>query len=150
MPDKEKFMKELIRVTAPGGRIMLVTWCHRELNKKTGETSLKRWERGLLQKISDGEHNLPFSSQIKLKLNHLFLYTAYYLPEWCPVSKYVEIAQKLGLEDVRKADWSEFVAPFWPAVFMSALIPTNFLRMLRSGWTTIKGAIATVSRQLTS
>ena len=39
---------------------------------------------------------------------------------------------------------SEFVAPFWPAVFFSALVPRNFFRMLRSGWTTVKGAIATV------
>lgn len=38
MPDKEAFLKELLRVTMPGGRIIIVTWCHREL--LPGETSL--------------------------------------------------------------------------------------------------------------
>ena len=27
MPDKRKFVSELVRVTAPGGRIIIVTWC---------------------------------------------------------------------------------------------------------------------------
>jgi len=31
MPDKEAFVKELVRVTTPGGRVIIVTWCHREL-----------------------------------------------------------------------------------------------------------------------
>ena len=35
-------------------------------------------------------------------------------------------------------------APFWPAVVRSALVPRNFFRMLRTGLTTIKGAIAAV------
>jgi tocopherol O-methyltransferase len=29
MPDKKDFVNELFRVTAPGGRIIIVTWCHR-------------------------------------------------------------------------------------------------------------------------
>jgi tocopherol O-methyltransferase len=62
------------------------------------------------------------------------------------VSKYVQLADKLGLKEVKTDDWSQFVAPFWPAVFFSALVPKNFFRMIRSGWTTIKGAIATVSQ----
>ena len=28
-PDKERFVGELVRVCAPGGRIIIVTWCHR-------------------------------------------------------------------------------------------------------------------------
>lgn len=27
MPDKRKFVHELARVVAPGGRIIIVTWC---------------------------------------------------------------------------------------------------------------------------
>ena len=34
---------------------------------------------------------------------------AYFLPEWVPASAYVKIAHSLGLEDVKQADWSEFV-----------------------------------------
>ena len=69
---------------------------------------------------------------------------AYYLPQWVPLSSYVKLARQAGLEDVRSADWSEFVKPFWAAVFMSALRPRNFFRMLQSGWTVVKGALATL------
>ena len=31
MPDKPSFVKELCRVTAPGGKLIIVTWCHRDL-----------------------------------------------------------------------------------------------------------------------
>jgi tocopherol O-methyltransferase len=32
MPDKEAFVNELARVCAPGGQILIVTWCHRVLD----------------------------------------------------------------------------------------------------------------------
>lgn len=70
---------------------------------------------------------------------------AYYLPEWVPRSTYVEIAQRLHLKDIRFDDWTEYVEPFWPAVIKSALVPKNFISMLKSGLSTIKGAIAAVS-----
>ena len=120
MPDKTKFVNELMRVVAPGGRIIIVTWCHREL--KQGESSLEPRELRLLDKIND----------------------AYYLPDWVPASDYLTICKDLQLEDIRTDDWSEFIAPFWPAVFRSALVPKNFIRMMRTGMTTFKGAIATL------
>ena len=120
MPDKKKFVGELFRITAPGGRIIIVTWCHREL--KEGEASLTDKETRLLNRIND----------------------AYYLPDWVPPSHYHGLARELGLEDIRTADWSPLIAPFWPAVFFSALVPRNFFRMMRTGITTIKGAIATL------
>lgn len=119
MPDKRKFVGELARVAAPGGRIIIVTWCHREL--------------------APGEQLTPKELRLLGRIND-----AYFLPAWVPGSTYVNIAKDLGLGDVRFADWSEFVAPFWPAVFRSALVPRNFLRMMRTGMTTIKGAIATL------
>lgn len=121
MPDKRKFMNELFRVTAPNGRIIIVTWCHREL--VAGEESLQKWEMQLLNRISK----------------------AYYLPQWVPASEYVKLAEELGLEDIRTDDWSKFVLPFWPAVIRSALNPRNFIKMILSGMVTIKGAIASVS-----
>ena len=39
MPDKARFLGELARVAAPGGRIVVVTWCHRVL--EPGEAGLK-------------------------------------------------------------------------------------------------------------
>lgn len=120
MPDKEKFMNELFRVTAPDGRIIVVTWCHREL--KPGEESLQKWEVDLLSKISK----------------------VYFLPNWVAPSNYVQLANKLGLHDVREVDWTEYVEPFWPAVIRSALNPINFLKMVWSGSLTFNGAIASV------
>lgn len=120
MPDKEQFVNELFRVTAPGGRILIITWCHRELGPE--ETSLTVKETKLLDKINE----------------------VYYLPEWCAASTYVKIAQALGLEDIRQDDWTEFVAPFWPAVIKSALVPRNFIAMIRSGKKTVRGAIASL------
>ena len=40
MPDKQKFVGELARVCAPGGRIIIVTWCHRYTPLCTAHWSL--------------------------------------------------------------------------------------------------------------
>lgn len=106
MPDKYQFVDELVRVTTPGGRVIIITWCHREF--KGGKMSLEADELKLLDKIND----------------------AYFLPDWVPGSLYVDYAKSIGLEDVRSEDWSEFIAPFWPAVFRSALKPKNFVSTL--------------------
>lgn len=39
MPDKRQFVSELTRVVKPGGRVIIVTWCHRDL--EAGEAGLK-------------------------------------------------------------------------------------------------------------
>ncbi|KMZ74939.1 Tocopherol O-methyltransferase [Zostera marina] len=118
MPDKLKFMSELARVAAPGATIILVTWCHRDL--LPSEESLQPYESNLLKKICN----------------------AFYLPEWCSAADYIKIAQSLGLEDIKSADWSSNVAPFWPAVIRSAFTFWGFTSLIRSGWKTVKGAFA--------
>ncbi|KAM6555501.1 hypothetical protein CsatB_002520 [Cannabis sativa] len=118
MPDKQKFVSELVRVAAPGGRIIIVTWCHRDLEE--GEESLQEWEQNLLKKICD----------------------AFYLPAWCSTAHYVKLLQSHSLEDIKSADWSANVAPFWPAVIKSALTWKGFTSLLRAGMKTIKGALA--------
>lgn len=117
MPDKRKFVSELARVAAPGATIIIVTWCHRDL--AASEDSLRPDEMNLLNKICN----------------------AYYLPAWCSASDYVKIAESLSLQDIKTADWSENVAPFWPAVIQSALTWRGFTSLLRSGWKTIRGAL---------
>ncbi|KAL8484151.1 hypothetical protein ACS0TY_026739 [Phlomoides rotata] len=117
MPHKNKFVNELVRVAAPGGTIILVTWCHRDLNPS--EESLSPDEKNLLDRICK----------------------AYYLPEWCSSADYVKLLQSLSLEDIKAADWSEYVAPFWPAVIRSALTWKGVISLLKSGWKTIRGAL---------
>ncbi|CAA0836494.1 Tocopherol O-methyltransferase- chloroplastic [Striga hermonthica] len=117
MPDKSKFVNELTRVAAPGGRIIIVTWCHRDLSP--GEC-LRPDEQDLLNKICG----------------------AYYLPEWCSTADYVKLLKSLSMEDIKSADWSVYVAPFWPAVIKSALTWKGITSLFRSGWKTIRGALA--------
>jgi len=92
MPDKEKFMQELARVVAPGGLIIMTTCCHRDLLK--GETSLQPSEQELLENIS----------------------RACCLPAWCSTADYVRMAQALSLQNIKTADWSENVVPFFSTI----------------------------------
>ena len=46
MPDKARFVAELARVTAPGGTVIIATWCHRDL--EAGEEALGPKEQKLL------------------------------------------------------------------------------------------------------
>ncbi|XP_048226198.1 probable tocopherol O-methyltransferase, chloroplastic [Ricinus communis] len=117
MPDKKKFVSELARVAASGATIIIVTWCHRNLSPS--EESLQTWEKEHLKKICD----------------------AYYLPEWCSASDYVKLLEGLSLEDIKTADWSQYVAPFWPAVIRSAVTWKGLTSLLRSGLKTIRGAL---------
>ncbi|XWS65014.1 hypothetical protein CRYUN_Cryun05aG0054300 [Craigia yunnanensis] len=117
VPEKAKFVNELVRVAAPGGTIIIVTWCHRDLGAH--EESLQPWEKKPLNRICN----------------------AYYLPEWCSTADYVKLLQSLSLQDIKAADWSQYVAPFWPAVIRSAFTWKGFISLLRSGLKTIKGAL---------
>ena len=69
-----QFVNELVRVAAPGGTIIIVTWCHRDLSPS--EESLKPKEKELLRKICD----------------------AYYLPAWCSTADYVKLLESLSLQ----------------------------------------------------
>lgn len=118
MPDKTQFVNELFRVATPGGRIIIVTWCHRDL--ESGETSLSKKEMRLLRKIN----------------------RAYYLPEWCSIEDYVKLLKAKGANDIKREDWSYIIAPFWKAVIKSSLNIKSIWGLLRSGFTTQRGAYA--------
>ncbi len=120
MPDKEKFVNELFRVATPGGRIIIVTWCHRDLNVEEGETSLTKKEEKLLAKIN----------------------RAYYLPRWCSVDDYVKLLEGQGATDIKREDWSYVIAPFWKAVIKSSLNLKSILGLAKSGFSTQRGAYA--------
>jgi hypothetical protein len=50
---------------------------------------------------------------------------AYYLPKWCSIADYAEIAKDAGLVDIRTADWTKYVEPFWGKVIQTALTGTQ-------------------------
>lgn len=118
MPDKDKFVNELMRVATPGGKLIIVTWCHRDL--KEGETSLSKKEIKLLRAIN----------------------RAYYLPEWCSVQDYIDLLEKKGAQNIKRDDWSYIIAPFWKAVIKSSLNFKSLFGLLRSGFSTQRGAYA--------
>jgi len=118
MPDKEKFVGELFRVAAPGGRVIVVTWCHRDLRPE--EYGLTEKEERLLRKIN----------------------RAYYLPRWCSVSDYVSLFEKTGARDIQREDWSHIIAPFWKAVIQSTLNFKSLWGLFKSGPRTLRGAYA--------
>lgn len=41
---------------------------------------------------------------------------AYYLPAWCSTADYVKMAQALSLQNIKTADWSENVVPFFSTI----------------------------------
>ncbi len=116
MPDKTKFLQECYRVLKPGGKLIMVTWCHRP----TDMSPLTADEHKHLQEI----------------------YRVYCLPYVISLPEYAEIARQLPLQNIRTADWSTAVAPFWDVVIDSAFTPQVIWGLLNSGWTTIQGALA--------
>lgn len=116
MPDKAKFVQECVRVLKPGGTFVLATWCHRPTDK------------------------VPLTVDDRKRLAEI--YRVYYLPYVISLPEYEAIAQNLGLQDIRTADWSRAVAPFWDVVIDSAFNPAAIFGLLTSGWTTIQAALS--------
>lgn len=116
MPDKNRFMQECYRVLKPGGKFILVTWCHRSTDRD------------------------PLSAEEKKHLEQI--YDVYCLPYVISLADYEAIARLLPLQNIRTADWSQAVAPFWNVVIGSAFTPQAFFGLLRAGWKTIQGAMS--------
>ncbi len=116
MPDKTKFLQECYRVLKPGGTMIVVTWCHRPIDT----SPLTVEERQQLEEI----------------------YRVYCLPFVISLPEYAEIARQLPLQNLRTADWSQAVAPFWNVVIDSAFNLQALWGLLSSGWTTIQGALS--------
>ncbi len=118
MPDKQVFLQECFRVLKPGGTLILATWCHRSCLPPAGP--LTDPEQKLLSRI----------------------YKVYHLPFIVSLVDYAAIAETLHFGQIRTADWSDAVAPFWDEVIASALNPAILFQILGAGWQTLQGAFA--------
>eukprot|EP00288_Rhodomonas_lens_P018422 CAMPEP_0177699118 /NCGR_PEP_ID=MMETSP0484_2-20121128/5417_1 /TAXON_ID=354590 /ORGANISM="Rhodomonas lens, Strain RHODO" /LENGTH=298 /DNA_ID=CAMNT_0019210283 /DNA_START=140 /DNA_END=1036 /DNA_ORIENTATION=+ len=127
MPRKEEWLTECLRVLKPGGRLLIATWTH----KDTAELSCgHRVNPGLTDKD-------------KKLLDKVCKY--YHLPEWVSTADYKAIAEKLKFANIKTADWSPSVVPFWPAVWRSALSwrgVKGLIKTISTGWETLRGARA--------
>lgn len=117
-PDKGQFFQESYRLLKPGGRLLMATWCHRPTNSLAG----------------------PLTESEQAHLD--WLYRLYHLPYVLSVPDYAHLAQQSGFQQLRTADWSEAVAPFWDDVIGSALNWEAIAGLLQAGWPTIQGAFA--------
>ncbi len=113
MPDKSQFLAECYRVLKPGGILLMATWCHQPE---------------------------PLSLQNQAQLQEI--YQVYCLPYVISLPDYTAIAQEVGFAQIKTADWSQQVAPFWDVVIDSAWDPRVWWSLLTSGWSTIRGALA--------
>ncbi len=116
MPDKAKFLQECDRVLKPGGRLILATWCHRDTSKR----ALSNDELQHLQRI----------------------YNVYCLPYVISLSEYEAIARRMNFRQIKTADWSEAVSPFWDEVIESAISPAAIWGVWRSGLNTLIAALS--------
>jgi tocopherol O-methyltransferase len=117
MPDKAQFLAECYRVLQPGGKIILATWCHRETS--------------MIGNLTTSE------------IRHLKeIYRVYCLPYVIALSEYKTIAQQCGFQDIKTADWSTAVAPFWDVVIDSALNFEAVTELVKAGWKTMESALS--------
>ncbi len=116
MPNKTKFIQECYRVLKPGGKLIVVTWCHRPTDR------------------------LPLTAQEEKHLAEI--YRVYHLPYVISLPEYEAIARNISLNNIRTADWSQAVAPFWDLVILSAFNPKAIFGLLTSGWDTIQAALS--------
>jgi tocopherol O-methyltransferase len=122
MPNKAQFLQECWRVLKPSGLLLMATWCHRPVLSA---------DRKVAQPLTNDE------------LQHLArIYEVYCLPYVISLTEYAAIAQDIGFHQIRTADWSTAVAPFWQLVIDSALTPMALWGLLRSGWGTIRAALS--------
>merc|ERR1719356_2112227 len=81
MPDKKKYIEEMSRVLAPGGNIVVATWCERDPVP-------------------------PFTAEERTMLK--YVYEEWSHPYFVSISKYAEFLKGTGmLEEVATDDWTE-------------------------------------------
>ncbi|MBW4484329.1 MAG: methyltransferase domain-containing protein [Tildeniella torsiva UHER 1998/13D] len=118
MPDKVAFLQECYRVLKPGGKLLMATWCHRPTDSLGGP--------------------LTWLEQRQLD----WIYRVYGLPYVISLPDYEAIAQNCGFSQLKAADWSLAVAPFWDEVIASALSLEGLAGLLQAGPGTLQGALA--------
>ncbi|QQE63911.1 SAM-dependent methyltransferase [Leptolyngbya sp. BL0902] len=118
MPNKAGFLQECHRLLKPGGKLLMVTWCHRPTDSLAGP--LTPAERGQLD----------------------WIYRVYGLPYVLSLPEYQTLAENTGFQQVHTADWSQAVAPFWDEVIASAFSWEAVTGLIQAGPETIQGALA--------
>ncbi len=119
-PDKDALFSTFFNLLQPGGHFACATWCHKE----TSDT-LSGDEKKLLEKINRHFH----------------------LPRWVSGSMLAAAAERAGFVNLKHADWTEFVAPFWKQLWRIILKPKSIVATLAAGREALFAAL-TVRRMI--
>mmetsp|Transcript_115834 Transcript_115834/g.216843 ORF Transcript_115834/g.216843 Transcript_115834/m.216843 type:complete len:440 (-) Transcript_115834:29-1348(-) len=112
MPDKEKYVQEMVRVLKPGGRIVIATWCQR-----------------------DGENFTP-----KERKTLDYLYGEWTHPYFISKEEYGRIMEKTGkVNDVTVDDWAVETIPAWRhSIWVGVWDPWPVIRRPKLWWKVIR------------
>lgn len=113
--DKALLFNTFFKVLAPGGQLMMITWCVRAPSAALHPREIK-----LLKRIC----------------------SVYRLPPMTTRSHLSSLAGQAGFIKVQTADWSAAVAPFWRAVIRSVFQWKSIKGLVKAGWPVIQGALA--------
>uniref|UniRef100_A0A7S1EXV6 Methyltransferase domain-containing protein n=1 Tax=Noctiluca scintillans TaxID=2966 RepID=A0A7S1EXV6_NOCSC len=103
MPDKRRYVEEMVRVLQPGGSMVVATWCERDPDP-------------------------PFTPEDRTNLD--FLYQEWSHPFFISINSYKDLMEGTGmLEPVKTADWTEQTLPSWRhSIWVGAWSPWYVLR----------------------
>mmetsp|Transcript_36181 Transcript_36181/g.44259 ORF Transcript_36181/g.44259 Transcript_36181/m.44259 type:complete len:392 (-) Transcript_36181:180-1355(-) len=103
MPDKEKYIQEMMRVLKPGGKFVMATWCQRD------------------------DRKVPFDEKDERDLR--FLYEEWTHPYFISIEKYKDIIDETGLmNEVTTEDWNEQTIASWRhSVWVGVYDPRGFI-----------------------
>ena len=125
MPDKKKYVEEMIRVLKPGGRIVIATWCQRD---ETPETPFNNYERKMLD----------------------FLYSEWTHPYFISIKDYKNLMLGTGqCENVETDDWMEQTVPSWRhSIWVGVFDPWPVFKRPHLWWKCFE--MVSLSRECTS
>lgn len=103
MPDKKKYIEEMMRVLKPGGKYVMATWCQRD------------------------DREVPFTKKDERDLN--FLYEEWTHPYFISIEAYKELIDETGLmNEVTTADWNEETIASWRhSIWVGVYDPRGFI-----------------------
>lgn len=105
MPDKKKYVEEMARVLAPGGNMVIATWCERDPIP-------------------------PFTPEERKHLD--FMYEEWAHPFFISISSYKKLMADTGkLMNIETADWVERTLPSWRhSIWVGAWSPWFWMKLV--------------------
>ena len=107
MPDKTKYVNEMLRVLKPGGRLIIATWCQRD-----NLDALKASGASEEAMANAYENLVGFTDEEKSRLD--FLYREWAHPYFISYEEYARVCERSGMAtDITTDDWAQQTIPSW-------------------------------------